>query len=226
MMHTFRPGAFLLNLLYPNCCDCCQRRIPYDALICTDCANELNQLRVRNDDWQKQNPTLTVPWDGAAAVCKYAGAAKAGILAAKDGKTNFVRLIGTELAASVRTLLPDTLPDIVTWVPVTKRRRRQQGYAHSERLAKTCAAALGIPTSGKLLEEHAGTLRQHELPKELRAVYAERFTHTNVRLDGKTVLLCDDLLTTGSTLMRCTNQLREAGAEKVYIAVMAYRIKE
>jgi len=225
MKHT-KAGAFLLDLLWPNRCDCCLRRIPFDALICTECADELNTLRVSNSSWLENNPGVTVPWDGAAAVCKYAGAAKTGILSAKDGKGNFVRFMGTELASAVRELLPDQLPDLVTWVPVTKRRRMEQGYSHAERLAKACAETLGIPAAGNLLEEHAGKLRQHELPQHLRTVYANRFTHTGVRLNGKTVLLCDDVLTTGSTLMRCTEQLREAGADKVYIAVIAYRIRE
>ena len=225
MKHT-KAGAFLLDLLWPNRCDCCLRRIPYDALICTECAHELNTLRVSNGDWQTCNPEVQVPWDGAAAVCKYAGAAKKGILAAKDGRCGFVRFMGTELAAAVRELLPEQLPDLITWVPVTKRRRLEQGCAHAERLAKACAETLGIPAAGNLLAEQSGKIRQHELPKELRKVYANRFTHTGVRLDGKTVLLCDDVLTTGSTLIRCTEQLREAGADKVFIAVIAYRMRE
>lgn len=225
-MRHIHPGALLLHLLYPNRCDCCLRPIPYRALICTDCAAEIDSCRVTNDAWIKAAPGRTAPWAGSAAVCTYAGAAKAGILAMKDGGVNFVRYIAPELAGQVRLLCGEQLPDLVTWVPVTKRRRREQGYAHSERLAKYTAAALGLPVCGKLLTEEAGSLRQHSLPKHLREQYADRFRHTDVRLDGKTVLLCDDVLTTGSTLMRCTQQLCEAGAEKVYAAVIAYRIKE
>lgn len=225
-MRQIHPGALLLHLLYPNCCGCCQRPIPYSALLCTECADEIERQRVTNDAWLHAAPGRTVPWAGSAAVCTYSGAAKAGILAMKDGSVNFVRYIAPELAGQVRLLCGDQLPDLVTWVPVTKRRRREQGYAHSERLAGYTAAALGLPVSGKLLIEKAGSLRQHSLPKHLREQYADRFRHTDVRLDGKTVLLCDDVLTTGSTLMRCTQQLREAGAEQVYTAVIAYRMKE
>jgi len=223
MMKT--AATSILDLLYPNRCDCCLRRIPYHALICTECAKEIQESLVTNTAWEITHPELSPPWDGTAGFCKYQGAAKAGILAAKDGGVNFVRYAGRELAEKVRTLCPETLPDLVTWVPITRQRRMEQGYAHSENLAKAVSAALGIPANGRLLTEKAGKLRQHELPKRLRAVYANRFYHTNIRLDGKTVLLCDDVLTTGSTLMRCTQQLREAGAEKVYVAVIAYRLK-
>ncbi len=215
----------LLGILYPNRCDCCLRRIPFDALICTDCAAEIDRLRIANGAWRQAHGTQQLPWDGEATVCAYDGAARAGILAVKDGKTNFVRYIGRELAASVQVLLPDTKPDCVTWVPVTKRRRRVQGYAHSERLARTAAAALGIPARGDLLIEEGGSVRQHQLPKAARAVYANRFRRTDVRLDGKCVLLVDDVLTTGNTLKRCTEELRAAGASFVYVAAAACRIK-
>lgn len=217
-------SAFLLDILYPNRCGCCGCRIPPHALVCTDCAGEIADCSVENDAWEKRHPDVSVPWDDAAAVCSYQGAAKTGILRAKNGGINFVRYAATGLAGKIRLLCPETLPDLVTWVPVTKRRRRMQGYAHSENLAKAVSAALGIPANGALLTEQADTLRQHALPKALRTVYAERFRHTNIRLDGKSVLLCDDILTTGSTLMRCTQQLREAGAAQVYAAVIAYRI--
>lgn len=222
----FKIRALLLGLLFPNRCDCCLARIPYDALICSDCAAEIDACRLSNDAWRAASSDAALPWDGEATVCAYQGAARAGVLAMKDGKTNFVRFIGAELADSVRRLLPDALPDCVTWVPMAKRRRREQGYAHSERLAKETAKALGIPARGDLLIEEGGKVRQHDLPKAARAVYANRFRSTGVRLDGKCVLLCDDVLTTGSTLMRCASELRTAGASRIYIATAACRIRK
>ena len=51
-----------------------------------------------------------------------------------------------------------------------------------------------------------------------------RFQHTNTDLTGQTVLLVDDILTTGSTMRCCTGLLREMGAKTVYIAAAAYRL--
>ncbi len=217
-----RAGLRLLDCFYPNRCGCCQCRIAFDGLLCESCRSELGGLRGSYAEWENKTSDSVYPWDGAAAVFRYQGAAKAGVLALKDGLRNFGYYAGRELAACIRESGAAAEIDLVTWVPVTKHRRRSQGYAHAEIIGKAAAKALGIPASGGLLEEHAGKLRQHQLQAAERVQYAERFTHTGQNLSGKAILLCDDVLTTGSTLRRCTVLLKNCGAERVYIAAAAY----
>ena len=88
------------------------------------------------------------------------------------------------------------------------------------------ARALHVPVRGGLLTESDLTARQHDLNRAERAVFSERFLRRNADLHGQTVLLCDDVLTTGSTLMRCTGLLRESGAARVFAAVAACRLTQ
>lgn len=217
----------LLDLLYPNRCDCCGARIRYDALLCDACIAALETLRVSNDAWSKTHRGAEITWDGSAAAYAYTGIARRGILALKDGYRGFVQYAAKELADAVRETVNPAEIGCVTWVPVTKQRRRTQGYAHAELLGKALAASLGCKARGDLLTEHGGALRQHQLPAADRAVYAKlRFQHTDADLSGQTVLLADDILTTGSTVRTCTALLREMGAARVYIAAAAYRLQE
>lgn len=215
----------LLDLLYPNRCDCCGARIPYDAAVCGECKAALGALRVTNDAWSRQHSEAQ-PWDGCAGAFRYEGAAKRGVLAMKDGYRGFCRYAARVLADAVREMLDPAELDCVTWVPVTKQRRRIQGYAHAELLGRALAAELNVKPRGDLLIEHGGTLRQHDLPAEDRKRYAKlRFQHTGADLTGQTILLIDDILTTGSTMRTCTLLLKDMGAEKVYAAAAAYRLR-
>lgn len=211
-------AARLLDLLYPNRCDCCETRIPYDLLLCEACAAALMQLRTDYAAWA--HGKSEIPWDGGAVLFPYDGAARTGVLAMKAGRQGFGRYAAGLLAEEITALCPAESISCVTWVPMAKLRRRLQGYAHAELLGRETAAVLGVPARGGLLEEHAGALRQHSLPAAARAEYARRFAAAGVRLDGQTVLLVDDILTTGSTLRRCTELLRANGAAKVYVAAI------
>lgn len=213
-----KAAALLLDTLWPNRCDCCDARIPYDLLLCADCTASLAALRIDYAAWAQTKPAL--PWAGGAVLFAYDSAARTGVLSMKTGRRGFGRYAAGLLAEQVAALCPPERLSCVTWVPMTKSRRRMQGYSHSELLGRAMAASLGISARGDLLEEHAGTVRQHDLPAAERAKYAERFSHTGKRIDGQTVLLVDDILTTGSTLRRCTELLREYGAAQVYIAAV------
>ncbi len=220
--------ALLLHLLYPSRCGCCGARISHDALLCTDCIAELRTLRTDNAAWMRQHAAnADVLWDGCAGAFAYAGAARRGILALKDGKRGFHRYAAGVLADAVREIVDPADIGCVTWVPVTKQRRRIQGYAHTELLGKALAAELHCKTRSDLLCEFGETLRQHQLPAKVREIYASlRFQHTDADLHGQTVLLVDDVLTTGSTMRTCTALLREIGAGKVYVAAAAYRLHD
>ena len=214
-----------LGLLYPNRCGCCQDRIASDRLLCDACAAELQRLRADYGAWVRQNRGAVYPWDGAAAAFLFQGAAKAGVLSLKDGLRNFGDFAGEQLAAQIREHPLFSGITVVTWVPVTRRRRRAQGYAHAERIGKAAARALGLPARGDLLTEHAGKLRQHQVSRAERTQYAERFRDTGQNLSGQCILLCDDVLTSGSTLRQCTLLLKKCGAARVMIAAATLALR-
>lgn len=213
-----RITALLLDLLYPNRCDCCEARIPYDALICEACKAQLDALRISAEDWDSSGKPI--PWKTAALLYAYDGAARTGVLAMKDGKRGFCAYAAKQLAPHI----PQEIT-LITYVPVAGSRRRIQGYAHAESLANNLAAELHLPVRGDLLTEIAGKTRQHDLPAAEREQYAERFLAAGNRIDGETVLLVDDILTTGATLRRCTGLLYDAGAESVHIAAVCAGIR-
>ena len=215
----------LLDLFYPNRCGCCGQRTAFDRLLCPGCQAALEALSADYSAWALQNAGEGIPWDGAAAAYRYEGAAKAGVLAMKQGSRNFAYYAAKRLAERVRAAAGPGMPELVTWVPVTKSRRRRQGYSHAELLGKAVAAELGLPVRGDLLTERAGQVRQHQVGGAERAEYAKRFHSTGKRLSGQTVLLCDDVLTTGSTLRQCTELLKESGAARVMIAAATVRLR-
>ncbi|MBR4201312.1 MAG: ComF family protein [Oscillospiraceae bacterium] len=217
-----KASALLLDTFWPNRCDCCEERIPYDLLICPECEALLQAQRITYTDWATHHSTM--PWDGGAVLFSYEKAAKTGILAVKDGHRGFAEYAGVLLAEELKSCCPPEQISCITWVPVTKRRKRQQGYAHTELLARAAAAALGRPLRSDLLAEHAGKIRQHDLPAAERKKYAERFTATDRRTDGLSIVLVDDILTTGNTLRRCTEELRRQGAARVWIAAVCATI--
>lgn len=211
-----KTAALLLDVFFPNRCDCCDARIPYDLLVCQECAALLTELRSDFASWAREKTELS--WAGGAVLFAYDGAARTGVLSMKAGRRGFSQYAAGLLAEQITAVCPAEMFSCVTWVPMTKSRRRVQGYAHAELLGREIAAILGVPARGDLLLEHAGAVRQHDLPAAERAKYAERFVHTGKRLEGQTVLLVDDILTTGSTLRRCADLLQECGAQAVYIA--------
>ena len=210
-----RAQMLLLDILYPNRCDCCDNRIPYDQLLCEACINLLLQQRVAYADWEQQHPEN--PWLEGTVLFPYEDTARTGVLEMKNGRRGFC-VFSAKLLAE---LLAETNGiSLVTWVPVTARRRRRQGYAHAEYLARCIAKELALPVRGDLLKEHAGTIRQHDLPAAERQKYAERFSGTDADLSDQHILLVDDILTTGATLRRCASLLLEMGAARVDIAAV------
>jgi ComF family protein len=112
--------------------------------------------------------------------------------------------------------------DIITCVPMTKKKIWKRGYNQSAIFAKELSKQYQIKYL-KLLAESKEALVQRELNITGRFLnILGRYTVLNKsRILGKSIILVDDVFTTGATINECARVLKEAGAEKVFSITIA-----
>lgn len=135
--------------------------------------------------------------------------------------------LGRKLAEIMydRIRLEDINPDIIIPVPMHKRKENKRGYNQAAVLATMLARFMKKPSSDKILirtidTEPMSNLGAEERRENIRKAFTVRQSFDKI-LKDKTVLLIDDVFTTGSTADACTDVLLAAGAAKVYVFVFA-----
>ena len=114
-------------------------------------------------------------------------------------------------------------------VPLHWRRRWRRGYNQSEALARPIAARLRLPfRPGSWLRRIRNTPEQKGSGMAAERLENVRgaFRVAGAELAGRTVLLVDDVLTTGSTASEAARTLRRAGAKRVVVAVLARWVRK
>lgn len=135
-------------------------------------------------------------------------------LAIQLGQLLALRLIDT-------AFFPDV--DLVTPVPTHWRRRFQRGFSASEILCETIASACGFPAEQTILQLNRQTNKQGMLSMSgrLQNVKNAFDVRTDSVVAGKTILVVDDVMTSGATTSEIAKVLKRSGAEHVYVAVVA-----
>lgn len=150
-------------------------------------------------------------WSGLA----YEGVARAALLAAKEqGRTGLLRELAPALAAAVRAA--DAGDDVlVVGVPSSPGSRRRRGFEPVSRLAR----AAGLAPRPLLVTRHGVTQKALDLDGRARNRIGAFSAAEAVR--GRRILLVDDVVTTGSTLLAAAEAVRDRGGEVVAAATVA-----
>jgi ComF family protein len=201
----------LLDIVYPPRCPACRSAVSVQGGWCSRCLPESVPLRELPPGGQRSaalDICLTIfPYDGAVKhllhKLKFQPDPKAACYFAwlLENKVNWAKLHGPELVAPV---------------PLSVQRLAKRGFNQTELLFKPWCEAHGYIWADTLVRNR-DTLPQWQLsPIERRQNIKGAFAVTQPELvQGKTVLLVDDILTTGYTMAECARTLKKAGAKAV-----------
>ena len=154
----------------------------------------------------------------------YEGTLKEAIHTFKYGGVfPLVRVFGDLLQSTFQTLSQDYPVDVMIPVPLHIRRLRERGFNQALLLVKELNRRIGIPYEERVLKKIKDTpvqiaLKKRERRKNLKGVFQVKDTET---IKGKSVVLVDDVYTTGATVNECSRALLKAGAERVAVLTVA-----
>lgn len=232
-------GRGLVQLVYPAMCFVCARALNTEhAGFCEDCRSAL----LYDPDFTCPRCALRVgPFASVVEGCPacrghafffervirlgvYEGLLREVVLRMKEQSGEILaEAMGRLWAARARSQLQEIRVDVVIPVPLHWRRRWKRGYNQSSALAVSLAKEMGWPCQPSWLRRTRNTPRQTaQTPADRRANVQRAFrTRSGLSLKGKTVLLIDDVLTTGNTASEAARALKKSGAEQVVVGVLA-----
>ena len=116
----------------------------------------------------------------------------------------------------------ETASAILVPCPRSDVAKRKNGYDHTEKLCRALSKVTGIPVSRALRRKKGGKMQKNLSADERRRNIKDRFFVTDpTEWTGKTVLLFDDVTTSGATILECRRVVRLAGAARIVPCVIA-----
>jgi len=137
-------------------------------------------------------------------------------------RRNYATCYGKLLAMKLQNAHFDDF-DVLTWVPISYLRKLRRGFDQVELLAKAAAAELGVPAVPVMKKiRHTPPQSRLKSAAQRRAniLGAYRVCDPDA-VQGKRILLLDDIITTGATISECARMLTLAGADTVCCAAVA-----
>jgi len=233
----------VLDLLFPPRCQVCRRFVK--ALICEDCALQIVPLMppfchccgqpldplAKGGDLCAECRAGKQPFALARAFGPYQGALRKAIHRLKYNGMRPLAEPLAEMAAqcfdgAVRGDPPPLVAaeiDFICPVPLHPDRLRLRGFNQSELIARRLGERLGLAVNAAALRRPKPTQPQIELPAEQRRrnVRGAFAVADGEAVAGRSVLVLDDVWTTGSTITECARVLRRAKAARVFALSVA-----
>ena len=218
----------LLSVFFPERCSICGRIKPFLKSYCPVCG--VDDISLSTSTCQECghescvcDSNLTAKLTNFTAVYRYDKQVRRSLLRFKFfGESSYAEIFGKAMADRVKAVYGDVKLDGICFVPITKITRTHRGYNQSELLALNVADELKLPVVPCLKKTRA-TENQKDLSASQRLENVKDCFGISPKTDiaGKTLLLCDDIKTTGATLAECRKVLLSAGAKDVYCICLA-----
>lgn len=205
----------IARLLFPEKCLLCSKLLQKpEQLLCRCCAAEAPEAT----DLKKRIPMLS----GSFSLWYYEDHVRSSLLRFKFMRRRSYALgYGWILAQKLQDI--HKRYDLITWVPVSRRRKLKRGFDQVELIAHALCRELQVTPVACLKKI------RHNPPQSSIASAAQRRANVlgvykvpnPALVAGKRILLLDDIITTGATISECAKMLMAAGAKEVYGVTVA-----
>jgi ComF family protein len=210
----------------PVCGDCLAEISPTRAPQCILCGDRLASAQLLMGDGRCVHCHDNAPaFDRAVSYSEYKGTLRGLIHLLKyEGVRPAAVPLGEMLADTIAELHPDARAILIP-VPLHQGRRRDRGFNQAELIARAASKYFEqkLAIAPDTLVRHRETVSQVGLSREERIEnMRDAFRVADPRaVQGRSVIVVDDVMTTGTTLSECARVLKEAGAERVWAATVA-----
>lgn len=193
-----------LRLLTEPWCMRCGRKLSEDEEYCPECRRRKHfYLRGR-------------------ALYEYEGAAEAIYRFKYGGRREYADYFGEQVCLHLGDFIRNVNPDALVPIPLHRKRRNVRGYNQAELLARAIGSRMNIPVCPEMLVRMKNTVPQKKLnPEERQNNLKKAFIMGRNDVKLKTIIVIDDIYTTGTTIDEAAKTLKEAGAAKICFIALA-----
>lgn len=209
----------LIDLIYPPKCVLCGRPLRKgEEDLCTSCGKNLHFTNILTCKQYGLN------YHYCLSALYYKPLRESFLRYKFDGRWHYNRLYSRWLIRTLGKWEPRSF-DVVTWVPLHELRRFFRGYDQTKLMAEPVARSLNRKLTPTLRKQRNIRPQSHlsgvaERESNIRGAFALR-PEAGELIRGKSILLIDDIITTGSTLEEAAGVLRKAGAREVSCLTLA-----
>ena len=223
----------LLETLLPRFCGACNRRLNlWEEEICNLCLMEMPVSFFHKD---LENPVARVFWGRVRIVQAttwfvYISGSRFGNLLHRlkyEHRPKIGVAMGKQYGYQLHYSEVYEKPDVIIPVPLHPKRKRKRGYNQSEMIVKGLSEAMKIPYSCNHLIRNTHTKTQTEKSRADRYLNVKgKFTIQNPHeIEGKHIMLVDDVITTGATMEACAEELLKVDGVRVSLVGIAFAEK-
>lgn len=223
-----------MNLLFPRRCPICDDAVKINEGLacllclpgisyltgptCLKCGKQLNDTKEFCLDCTERSHNF----NRGMALFEYQSVAAAIYRFKYKGRQEYAEFFGGQLCEKLGADILRLKPDCLIPVPIHKKRLRIRGYNQAAELAKVISGRLKIPLDEKLISRVRATaplknLKLKERQNNLKKAF--KINRNDVKLN--TVVIIDDIFTTGSTIDAMATELKSAGISNIYFVALS-----